>query len=240
VATVLDWAIKLRLFRARAERRCLPVARFPFLNAAVRRLSAALAAVGENGRDVGLGVLLGPRSPIPDEVARTGKLLAAAGLAWADLERFLNLRDEFYQIDTRFGQIGSRGVFTDLDRRGVLDHKLAGVDGVEAAMREPPGVGRARLRGETVRRLSGRGQGGCSWMAVFSPDGRTLDLSDPFTAAEVWEDPPVPSEVGDLPPAFPMDDPGRLQRMLDAMRRGYVRPRPRPPDPPEATEDPNR
>ena len=67
-----------------------------------------------------------------------GSALAAGGLAWNDLERFLSLRDEFYQIDTRFGQIGPRGIFTALDRRGVLDHKVAAVDGVEAAMREPP------------------------------------------------------------------------------------------------------
>ena len=110
----------------------------------------------------------------------------------ANLELFLKLRDVFYQIDTRFGQIGPRGIFTALDGCGVLDHKVAAVDNVEAAMREPPAVGRAKLRGEVVRRLSGQGRAGCSWMAVSAPDGRTLDLGDPFAAAEAWEHPPVP------------------------------------------------
>jgi proteasome accessory factor A len=244
VATVLDWAIKLRLFHDRAERRGIPMERFAFLNSIVQRLNAALAGVGMNGRDVRLSAILGPESPIPEEVARIGSVAAAEGLAWDDLERFLTLRDEFYQIDTRFGQIGPRGIFTELDRRGVLDHKVAAVDGVEAAMREPPAVGRAKLRGEIVRRLSGQGRARCSWVAVFGPDGRTLDLSDPFATAEVWCDPPAPPDAGDLPQDLPGDDllgdPGRFQQMLDAIRRRHVRPRTRAEGPPETTEGPNR
>jgi proteasome accessory factor A len=235
VAAILDWAIKRRLFHDRAKRRGIPVERFAPLNSTVRRLTAALAAVGVNGRGVRLNVILGPESPIPEEVARAGSVLAAEGLAWDDFERFLNLRDEFYQIDTRFGQIGPRGIFSELDRRGVLDHKVAAVEGVQTAMREPPAVGRARLRAAAIRRLSGQGHAGCSWMSVDSPDGRTLDLSDPFAAAEVWSDPPP-----DVPLDNPFDDPGRLQQMLDAMRRRYVRPRTRAQGPPETTEGPNR
>lgn len=235
VAAVLDWAIKRRLFHDRAERRGIPVERFALLNSIVRRLTAALAGVGVNGRGVRLNVILGPESPIPEEVARAGSVLAAEGLAWNDFERFLNLRDEFYQIDTRFGQIGPRGIFTELDRRGVLNHKVAAVDGVQTAMREPPAVGRAKLRGAAIRRLSGQGRAGCSWMSVHSLDGRTLDLSDPFAATEVWADPSP-----DIPLDDPFDDPGRLQQMLDAMRRRYVRPRSRAQGPPETTEGPNR
>jgi proteasome accessory factor A len=242
VATVFDWSIKRRLFYDRAERRGVPVERLALLNSTVQRLTAALASVGVTGRGVHLNVVLGPESPIPEEVARAGSALAAGGLAWNDLERFLSLRDEFYQIDTRFGQIGPRGIFTALDRRGVLDHKVAAVDGVEAAMREPPSMGRAKLRGEAIRRLAGRGRAGCSWTSVFGPDGRTLDLSDPFAAAEVWSDPPTGSE--DQPPDIslldPFGDPGRFQQMLDAMRRRYGRPRGRAQGPPETTQSPNR
>jgi proteasome accessory factor A len=224
VATVLDWAIKRRLFHDRAQRRGIPVERFALLNSIVQRLTAALAGIGVNARGILLSAVLGPESPIPEEVARAGSALAAGGLAWSDFERFLNLRDEFYQIDTRFGQIGPRGIFTELDRRGVLDHKVAAIEGVETAMREPPAVGRAKLRGAAIRRLSGQDGAECGWMAVFAPDGRTLDLSDPFAAAEVWSDPPAPS---DIPLDDSSDDPGRLQQMLDAMRRRYVRSRTR-------------
>jgi proteasome accessory factor A len=244
VAAVLDWAIKRRLFHDRAQRRGMPVERLALLNSIVQRLTAALAGVGVNGRGVSLNVVLGPESPIPEEVARVGTALAREGLAWNDIERFLSLRDEFYQIDTRFGQIGPRGIFTELDRRGVLDHKVAAIDGVEAAMREPPSVGRAKLRGEAIRRLSGRGRAECSWMSVFGPDGRTLDLSNPFAESEVWSDPASPPGVGEPPPDIPLDDlfgdPGHFQQMLDAMRRRYGRPRGRAQGPPETTESPNR
>lgn len=233
VATVLDWAIKHRLFHDRAARRGIPVERFAFLNSIVEQLNAALAGVGTGGRNLRLSIVLGPESPIPGEVARIGSGLAAEGLAWDHIERFLSLRDELHQIDTRFGQIGPRGIFTELDRRGVLDHKVAAVDGIEAAMREPPSVGRARLRGEAVRRLSGHGRAGCSWAAVVGPDGRALDLSDPFAAAEAWSDAQT-QDLEYLPPDVQMEDPGHLQNMLDAMRRRYGRPRTRAQGPPEA------
>jgi proteasome accessory factor A len=244
---VLDWAIKRRLFHDRAARRGIPLGRFAFHNSIVQRLNAALASVGVNNREVRLSVITGPQSPIPEEAARAANLLAAEGLTWDDVERFLSLRDEFYQIDTRFGQIGPRGIFTALDRRGVLDHRVAAIDDVAAAMREPPSVGRAKLRGEAVRRLSGQSGAGCGWMGVYSPDGRTLDLSDPFAAAEAWSDPPAPADEGDATPDMPAEDlfggdPGRLDRMLDAMgtRGRHGRTRTGAQGAPETTESPNR
>jgi len=244
VSTVLDWAIKHKLFHHRAERRGIPMERFAFLGSIVRRLNAALAAVGVKSRGVRLSTLLAPGNPIPEEMAGSGSALAAEGLSWDHLDRFLSLRDEFYQIDTRFGQIGPRGIFAGMDRRGVLDHGVPAVDGVEAALRQPPAAGRARLRGEAIRRLSGQRPGACSWMSVSGPDGRTLDLSDPFADAEVWRDPPAPPAGEDAPPemllADSLDDAGRLHQMLDAMRRRYGRSRSRAQGPSATTEGPNR
>ncbi len=117
VATVLDWAIKRHLFHDRAERSGFSSERFALLNSVIRQLTAALVGAGVNDRYVRLTVLLGPKSPIPEEVARLGGVLGKEGLSWEDIERFFNLRDEFYPIDTRFGQIGPRGIFTELDRR---------------------------------------------------------------------------------------------------------------------------
>jgi len=241
VATVLDWAIKRRLFHDRAERRGIPMERFPCLSSIIHRLNVALAEIGVKSRGVRLSSLLAPESPIPREVARIGTTLAAENLSWDDVDRFLSLRDEFYQIDTRFGQIGPRGIFTELDRLGVLDHKVAAVDDVETAMREPPAVGRAKLRGETVRRLSGQGQAFCSWMSVTDPDGRKLDLRDPFADAEVWTDPgtPPPDLAGDLPPGVPIEDPfddsSRFHQIIFAMRGRHDRLRPRAQGPSETT-----
>ena len=105
VATVLDWAIKNRLFRDRAERRGVPFEWFDLFNTVVQRLGWP-GATGEKGRDLRLRALLGPASPIPEEVGRSGAMLSAAGRTWEDLDRFLELRSMFCQIDTRFGQLG--------------------------------------------------------------------------------------------------------------------------------------
>jgi proteasome accessory factor A len=242
VSTVLDWAIKRKLFHHRAELRGIPMERFALLISVVRRLNVALANIGVKSRGVRLSALLANDSPIPEEMAHCGSLLEAQGLSWDDFDRFLALRDELYQIDTRFSQIGPRGIFTEMDRRGVLDHRVPAIDDVEAAMRQPPEVGRAKLRGEVVRRLSGQVPAGSSWMSVAGPDGRTLDLSDPFASTEVWADPPPPDEDDgpELPLVGPYDDAGHLQQMLDAMRRRYARSRSRAEGSPAPTEGPNR
>jgi proteasome accessory factor A len=245
VATILDWAIKHRLFHDRAERRGFPAERLAFLNAILRRLEGALTDAGIRNNDVPFRVLLGPESPITAQVARIGDALAAVRMGWDDVEQFHRLRDEFYQIDTRFGQIGPRGIFSELDRRGVLDHRVSGVDGVEAAMREPPAEGRAKLRGDAVRSLSGKRSARCTWQTVTAADGRTLDLSDPFANAEVWKGPSEPpSETGQTPLDFSPDGPlsEPIARMFEAitMRRRYGRSRARAEGSPEATEGPGR
>jgi proteasome accessory factor A len=243
-ATVLDWAIKHRLLGDRAARRGVPFERFPFFNSLVRRLNAALDGSLAVGRDVRLGLLAGPDSPMPEVAAEVGAALAARGLAWDDLERFLKLRDELCQIDTRFGQIGPRGIFSELCRRGVLDGGVSGIDGIEAAMSSPPAAGRARIRGETIRRLSGQIGACCGWQGVFSGDGSSLDLSDPFAATEIWTAPHAPPEPrGEPLPDVPMDEPlgidaGRLQQLFGAMRRRYGRSRTGAQGSPETTEGP--
>jgi proteasome accessory factor A len=247
VATLLDWAIKLRLFQDRARRHGIPFERFPFLNSMVRRLSAALAATPGRGKDIRISLLPGPESPIPEEAARIRLVLAQSGLAWSDLEKFLKVRDEFYQIDTRFGQLGPRGIFEELDRCGAVDHRVAGIDGVDEAMRNPPAVGRAAIRGEVIRRMSGQMKAGCEWQGIVGEDGRSLDLSDPFADQEVWTDPhaPPPGDPVGPAPGIPGDeffggDYGRWQQMVETMRRRYGRSRTRAQGSPETTEGTNR
>jgi hypothetical protein len=97
-------------------------------------------------------------------------------------------RHQLCEIDARFGQLGKDGVFAAMDRAGVLDHQIVGLGSVEQAMRAPPKAGRARLRGEWVRRLSGNGDGGrCDWNRVWDlKERRVLDLSNPFEAQARW------------------------------------------------------
>ena len=89
VATVLDWAIKRRLFHDRAERRGIPMERFPCLSSIIHRLNVALAEIGVKSRGVRLSSLLAPESPIPREVARIGTTLAAENLSWDDCQGFM-------------------------------------------------------------------------------------------------------------------------------------------------------
>ncbi len=130
VATVLDWAIKLALYRRQVLRRGL-------------RWGSSLP--------VGVG-------------------------------------QQLCEMDTRFGQLGERGIFAAMDRAGVLDHHLPEVDRIDEAMVEPPALGRARLRGLWVKRLSDKpARSRCDWSSVTDAQHRRLlDLSDPFETEERW------------------------------------------------------
>ena len=110
------------------------------------------------------------------------------GLKEDDLSRFLDLRQELFEIDTRFVQLGGNGIFSALDRAGLLTHHVAGVENIDVAVVRPPVTGRARLRGECVRRLAGtNGDLVCDWDGIWDEQQkRALDLSDPFETQERW------------------------------------------------------
>jgi hypothetical protein len=113
------------------------------------------------------------------------------------LEAFLRLRAEVFEIDTRFAEV-RRGIFAALDGAGVLDHAVAGVDRIAAAMTEPPAVGRARVRGRAIRKLQRRrGRYLAAWNMVYRRDERhVLDLDDPFETEEKWFRNPRGCEAG--------------------------------------------
>jgi hypothetical protein len=58
-------------------------------------------------RDVGtVDVILDARGPVADEVRRLTPYLRTHRLRWDDLRAFVELRQELFEIDTRFGQLG--------------------------------------------------------------------------------------------------------------------------------------
>ena len=67
----------------------------------------------------------------------------------------LALRQDLFEVDVRFGQLGSRSVFEALDRAGVLDHQVPGIDRIDETVDRPPTAGRAYVRGETRRQAAG-------------------------------------------------------------------------------------
>ena len=116
------------------------------------------------------------------------------GLKWRALIGSSRLKNRLFEIDTRFGQLGDRGIFSAMDRSGVLTHHVAGVDNVAHAVSHPPATGRARFRGECVRDLWRRGgRGSCDWDGVWDDDAkRLLDLTDPLVGREHWRGLPEP------------------------------------------------
>ena len=129
------------------------------------------------------------------------RLVDRRGFQWEDLGKqtkkrtaeFEALRHDLLELDVRFSQLGDGGLFADLDRDDLLTHEFVGVDNIEHAMENPPASGRARVRGECVRRLAGDADNYlCDWHTVWErATNRMLDLSDPFCTEERWREGPA-------------------------------------------------
>ena len=107
-----------------------------------------------------------------------------------DPNRLQTLRQELYEVENRYAELGERGLFHLLEQAHVLDHQLPDLGDVEHAMRHPPPVGRARLRGEFVQRCAQRhGTFWCDWSGLWDGQNKRMaDLTDPFCAEHLdWE-----------------------------------------------------
>jgi hypothetical protein len=192
--TVLDWPLKLALFKQHAARSGFGWEEIARWNYIVRRLRKALDEKKMDPAIIPLepDLLTAQDGPIPQEIQQLNPFLKRHGYQWNDLKRFFRLRGELFEIDLRFGQLNDKSIFASLDRRGVLNHHLAGVDKIEEALEKPPASGRAHIRGEVIRRLAGASPGSrCDWSRVFdASQGQVLDLSDPFAEEESWKPAP--------------------------------------------------
>ena len=191
VERTCDWAIKRALFMDHLRRRGLNADSIEAWTRVLARLNDALQRLHHHGPAT-VDFVLSEQSPVADEVERLGPYLKEKGLVWDGLTPFLLTKRELFEIDTRFGQLGEKGVFASLDRAGVLAHHLPGVDNIEHAMSNPPAIGRAELRGRCVKRFAGAGgRYACDWTGVWDlRERRMLDLTLPFASQEVWRDMP--------------------------------------------------
>ena len=66
---------------------------------------------------------------------------------------------------------------------------MAGIGNISTAVNEPPATGRARVRGQFIRRVADdRERYECDWQGVWDRrEKRVLDLSDPFASREIWQ-----------------------------------------------------
>lgn len=193
-STSLDWAIKLALFRDRARRRGFDWDLLPVWTQIADRLEQARRAARAPDESLEPAECQ-PGNPLRGVAAAVRPLVREHGLQLADITRFLALRQELFEVDVRFGQLGPPSVFEALDASGVLDHSVPGVDRIDEAIDQPPKQGRARLRGETIRQAAGTAQRySCSWEFVIDHTTEAyLDLLDPFAERSTWKTPPQPT-----------------------------------------------
>jgi hypothetical protein len=106
------------------------------------------------------------------------------------LGRFMKLREELFEIDMRFSQLGEKSIFAELDKKGLINHHVVKAEDVSRATDRPPLLGRGRLRGRWVNALAGSGpEYACDWDSVYDfKTNRALDLKDPFEVEQRWKD----------------------------------------------------
>jgi proteasome accessory factor A len=189
VATCLDWAIKHRVYDARIKKRGFDwkmLQHWSSLMALLRNCAESAPAKLPKG-GLTAKYILDQAGPLSGIVRELRPYLLARNLDWDQCDRFLSLRLELFEIETRFAELGS-GIFASLERAGVLQHQFDGVDGIAHAVENPPAIGRAKLRGDVIWRLHrDPSPYGCDWDVIV--DGRrkvALDLRDPWAVDEKW------------------------------------------------------
>jgi proteasome accessory factor A len=182
--TVLDWPIKLAIFKQRARHHGIDWDALPIWNRALKCRLAGKKSTKRAPRDRdGLVAMLRAAVDLPDVTDALVEQPLSRGLSPSEFwESHMTLRAELCEIDIRFGQLGPQGVFDSLDRQGVLDHRISSDEEIAVAMDTPPTFGRGRVRGEQIKRLrSQKRKGICDWARIVdSSRNRILDLGDPF------------------------------------------------------------
>jgi len=190
-AATLDWVVKRTLFQRRAAKLGLTWGSLPFLTSVVAQLDRRLQEP-EPGTESDEGERRSLIAGLHDGRWREGRKLRRelklVGLSEDVLEDFLSLRQELAEIDVRFGQIGSKGIFANLAQLGMFGDGFVSAEDIETAAAEPPPATRARVRGEWIGRLVETGADCyCSWDRIIDRrDERFLDFRDPFQREAAW------------------------------------------------------
>ncbi len=183
-ADVLDWCTKHELFANHARSLGIRWDELDCMNEVIERTAQALEPLKESGRNMSVERAIALKRAMPSEVRALEPNLRSRGLVWDDVRNLLSHRQSFFELDWRFGQLGS-GIFQMLDRAGALNHRIESEDNIARAMAEPPASGRAHVRGKIIQRLAGTGNVHCDWQNIVDFDkGLVLDLSDPFSSEE--------------------------------------------------------
>lgn len=212
VSTILDWAIKRTMFERVLARRGFDWARVAAWTEVLVEMWARFRDDSSIEEMPQVEHLLAPSDVLQGWMRAASSLVHAKGLTWDGVGAFIRLRQELFECDVRFSQLGGEGIFASLDRAGVLTHHMPGVDNIEHAMENPPTIGRAKLRGEVIKRvLPNRAAFAGSWQSIVShADHTALDLSNPFETEERWNR--VEKQADRRPPARPLEFPSGPER----------------------------
>lgn len=183
--TLMDWAIKRRLFERQLARRGIEWSSLPHWNKVLGRLARVWHRTHVRG-PFGIREAIERHPLLAAEQARQAAFLARNGLQWEQLADLDAARQEVFELDARFGALGDAGLFNALEAAGAIRHQV-GLD-VDGALTTPPQDTRARIRGEVVRRLSDAGVPyGAEWTSINDWARKLrLDLHDPFEREERW------------------------------------------------------
>ncbi len=188
----LDWPTKLALFKEHVRCRSdLSWSSLPIWTSVASKISSALSSTtGDRPRISGDQVkkLLATKGPIARRLNYLTSMLVEHGQSWTDLEKFYELRDQLCELDLRYGQLYPRGIYLELESNNAIRDRILDPAQIDAAIDCAPGEGRARVRGDWVRRLAkGNEKYHCSWTGIGG-QGERIDLGDPFvTSAEMQQ-----------------------------------------------------
>ena len=113
-------------------------------------------------------------------------MLDEHGLDWDELDTFHELRNQLCELDLRYGQLYPRGIYLDLEKAGQIRDGILEPGQIEKAIDRAPTEGRARVRGDWVRRLADSNDNySCGWTHI-SGKSKYIDLGDPFVTEADW------------------------------------------------------
>lgn len=227
VTTMLDWAIKLALYKSYVER--YGDIEWESLAHRSREYTSWQATTQMTGRSKQMS----SSQHLNDLLKSLGLEKPVGGTNEIDIRReemrtFSKLRCQLFEIDMRFGQLGQNGIFSRMDRTGVLKHHLSEIsdNDIEDAMNNPPSVGRASLRGKLIQQLHSRNSSHnhdryfCDWGRIIDKkEQRILDLSDPFVTSERWVQMPTKTNKSHLRHDTILRDISLVRRRMRIRRR---------------------
>ncbi|MBP8128806.1 MAG: proteasome accessory factor PafA2 family protein [Candidatus Hydrogenedentes bacterium] len=189
IAAKVDWAMKYAIYASLLKMEGWTWDTLRAWSKIAQQLGGALQHIPpDQPTSAGVQRLLATDSQAAARIRRLTPSLHRQGLDWDGLGQFLNLRLKFFEVDTRFGQLGEDGLFSSMDRDGILDHRMPEISHIEAAATEPPETTRAALRGKWIKELVTVGNSSADWTGVYNGSTQKwLDLSDPLCTSETWK-----------------------------------------------------